>query len=506
MRDESLAEKKYLTATRKIVITISLYIIIVLAIMWALGFVLLRPFYSFAQKKNVERQVKIVAENIDNEATLPILVTRIAHSRDMCIAVVEAGSFRIIASEHIWSGCKMHNSGQIKEYYYKAKNNGNTYSEVTKGAFVDANYNPGNYSGNVPDEKARPRDSYTTAIIATNKQNNNYIVVAEVSITPLIAEIHTLTYQLLSLSAFMILVGLVIMKVLKDSLIMPVVALSEASKDIVKGDAEFENINVTYKEADDLRNSLDYATKELSKLDMYRKELIANVSHDLRTPLALIKGYSEMMKDIPSEANPENIQVVIDETTRLVSLVNDMLDLSRLQAGGDLLRIRVFDLVEVLDDLLKRHGKLLEAQGYKVVWEHEKEAFVYADETKIVQVIYNLLNNAVNYSGEDKTVIVRQITKGLNIRIEVIDNGEGVDVEILPHIWDRYYKSEKSHKRAVVGTGLGLSIVKSVMNMHPGGVYGVITSVGEGSTFYIELPKIDPDTMDIENDYPELVE
>ena len=109
---------------------------------------------------------------------------------------------------------------------------------------------------------------------------------------------------------------------------------------------------------------------------------------------------------------------------------------------------------------------------------------------QFTQVVYNLINNAVNYAGEDKKVVVKEFTHGENIRIEVTDNGEGIDVDILPHIWDRYFKSEKSHRRASVGTGLGLSIVKSVMNMHPGGIYGVITSKGEGSTFYVELPKV----------------
>ena len=114
---------------------------------------------------------------------------------------------------------------------------------------------------------------------------------------------------------------------------------------------------------------------------------------------------------------------------------------------------------------------------------------VYADEQRITQVIYNLINNAVNYAGDDKLVIIKQYTRGSNVRIEVTDHGDGVDVSILPHIWDRYFKSDKSHKRATVGTGLGLSIVKSVMEKHPGGVYGVISEKGKGSTFYIELPK-----------------
>ena len=166
-----------------------------------------------------------------------------------------------------------------------------------------------------------------------------------------------------------------------------------------------------------------------------------------------------------------------------------MLTLSKEQEGNEELNLTRFDVVEVLDALIVRHGKLIEHLGYTLEWEHDEKAFVLGDETKITQVIYNLINNAVNYAGADKKVIVKAHVKGDVVRIEVIDNGDGIDVEILPHIWDRYYKSDKNHRRGTVGTGLGLSIVKSVMSKHPGGAYGVITSVGEGSTFYVELQR-----------------
>ena len=203
----------------------------------------------------------------------------------------------------------------------------------------------------------------------------------------------------------------------------------------------------------------------------------------------MIKGYAELMRDIPSEAKEENFNVIIDEATRLTNLVTDMLELSRTQEGGDKLRFDTFDIVKTLSALIERHGKLIEHLGYKLEFEHEERALVYADEARIVQVVYNLINNAVNYAGDDKTVVIKQYTRQGNVRIEVTDHGEGVDVNILPHIWDRYFKSTKSHRRATVGTGLGLSIVKSVMEKHPGGVYGVISEKGKGSTFYIELPK-----------------
>ena len=113
--------------------------------------------------------------------------------------------------------------------------------------------------------------------------------------------------------------------------------------------------------------------------------------------------------------------------------------------------------------------------------------YVYADELKISQVIYNLVNNAVTYCGADKTVTLRQTVQGGAVRISVSDTGEGIPADRLQDIWERYYKVDKEHKRAQVGTGLGLSIVRNILEMH-GGAYGVESVLGQGSTFWFELP------------------
>ena len=115
------------------------------------------------------------------------------------------------------------------------------------------------------------------------------------------------------------------------------------------------------------------------------------------------------------------------------------------------------------------------------------DASVHADEMKISQVLYNLINNAINYTGKDRSVIVRQTVQNRWVRIEVADTGEGIPADRLPYVWDRYYKLDKSHKRAAVGTGLGLSIVKNVLDMHQAR-YGVSSTVGQGSAFWFELP------------------
>ena len=235
---------------------------------------------------------------------------------------------------------------------------------------------------------------------------------------------------------------------------------------------------------------MNYAATELSKNDNLQKELISNISHDLRTPLTMIRGYSEIMRDIPGENTPENFQIIIDETTRLAELVNGMLDLSRIQSGERVPQKKIFCLTDVIRATLTRYEKLVLRDGYKIDFDFSEEAFVFADQDMILQVVYNFINNAINYTGDDKYVKVLQHVVDNTVRISVKDTGDGINEEDIPYIWDRYYKVDKVHRRATVGTGLGLSIAKDVLEAH-GATYGVESELKNGSTFWFELDIVD---------------
>jgi signal transduction histidine kinase len=232
--------------------------------------------------------------------------------------------------------------------------------------------------------------------------------------------------------------------------------------------------------------TLEYASRELAKTDNLQKELISNISHDLRTPLTMIKGYSEVMRDIPGENTPENIQVIIDETTRLSELVNDMLDLSRIQSGTRKPEYECFSITDTVKDTLTRYEKLIKQDGYNIEFISDGEAMVIADRGMILQVIYNLINNAINYTGDDKRVTVKQTITEEAVVISVSDTGEGITEKDLEQIWGRYYRVDKMHRRATIGTGLGLSIVKQILEIHNTS-FGVDSEKGKGSTFWFEL-------------------
>ena len=240
-------------------------------------------------------------------------------------------------------------------------------------------------------------------------------------------------------------------------------------------------------EIEELSDTLNYAAKELSKVESLRRELIANMSHDLRTPLTMISGYGEVMRDIPGENTPENVQIIIDETKRLTNLVNDMLDLSKIQSGVQELNLSEVNITQEIKNIIKRYDTLLKKDEYDIHFEYDEEVIVEADIIKLNQVIYNLINNAINYTGEDNQVIVRQIVKNKKVRIEIIDHGPGIEKDQLPYIWDRYYKVDKTHVRSKVGSGLGLSIVKGLLELHHA-EYGVESEESKGSVFWFALP------------------
>lgn len=219
---------------------------------------------------------------------------------------------------------------------------------------------------------------------------------------------------------------------------------------------------------------------------------MANVGHDLKTPLTMIKAYAELIRDInydKKEKREENLNTIIEETDRLTLLVNDILDLSALQAKATPLKIEKIDLNDLIYQIIDKFNILTVKEQYNFVFNHPDKVIVEADYKRIYQVIYNLVNNAINYTGEDKTVTINIKEQKDTYLIEIIDTGKGIKKEELAHIWDRYYHSDKKHKRNSYGTGLGLSIVKQILQSH-GSNYGVKTSK-KGSTFYFEIKKIE---------------
>lgn len=305
-------------------------------------------------------------------------------------------------------------------------------------------------------------------------------------VTPVDATVYTLQMQLYIITGIMILLATLLAIIISKYISNPIEQINRSAKVLATGNYETEFRGKGFLEIKELSDTLNTAALELSKVERLRRELMANISHDLRTPLSFIYSYAEMMHDFPYEVTSEQSKVIMDESKRLTSLVNDMLDISNLETGMAKLNKENYNLTESLQKTINRMKELIKNEGYLLSFEHDEDVYLLADEVKITQAFYNLLLNAITYSGEDKTVIVRQSIKDSMVRIEVIDHGEGVSQSDLPYIWERYYKVDKTHKRPKMGTGLGLSIVKNIIDMHEG-EYGVESESGKGSIFWFQL-------------------
>ena len=319
---------------------------------------------------------------------------------------------------------------------------------------------------------------------------NAYLYVAK-SLRLVEAAMGQIAVRTTFIAVFVFVLAFALSSAVSGWLTKPISEITKKAKLLAGGDFNVDFQGATYgQEMVELASALNFAKDELSKADRMQKELIANVSHDFKTPLTMIKGYASMIMeisgDVPEKRN-KHAQVIIDESDRLASLVADVLDLSKLRSGLQELKTSLVDMSAYTREIVERFAYLRETQGYVIKEDIEEGLFARVDELKIGQAIYNLVGNAVNYTGEDKTVFVS--LKKINektFRFCVRDTGVGIKQEEISSIWERYYRSPEMHKRPVKGTGLGLSVVKAVLVRHDLH-FGVESEIGKGSSFYVDF-------------------
>ena len=439
-----------------------IFALVTVALLWVFQIFLLTPFYQAIKTTEAKRISEQVARRLDSDELM-------SAAYELCAGT---GASIFVSDElgREYVGYK---------YGFTTESLAYGLSRMERAAlFEEVNLLGGEYT------RIFSERLLLYAVTARTPAGNHRLVIIETEITPLASTVETLTVQLLCLTLILLPLGITLAVVISRRIAKPITEITESAKRLGGGDYSVRFEGRGSREVSGLADTLNFAADELSKTDGLRRELLANVSHDLRTPLTMIKGYAEVMRDLPGENTPENVQIIIDEAGRLNDLVNDLLDLSRLEAGVLELQKERFNLTGSIREILTRYDKLAD---FKFPFEPKEEAYITADKLKISQVVYNLVNNAVNYAGEDKTVSLTQEVLDGNVRISVTDTGEGIPADKLQDIWDRYYKVDREHRRAQVGTGLGLSIVKNVLDLHSGS-YGVISELGKGSTFWFQLP------------------
>lgn len=393
----------------------------------------------------------------------------IAYEYGICISVYNDGKIDIVSNMYN-QGCLIGDSKTGTDYVKSFVESGKTESTAI---FNNKRFN-------------------NKTLVKALKYNDKVYIFLNSSIQPLDASIRLLKSQFLYISLIILSVSLIIGYFISRLISKPIVDISKEARKLADG-----NFNVKFStdskidEIAELASTLDLAKNELSKTDELRRDLLANVGHDLKTPLTMIKAYAEMIKDFENmsvQKKNENLNIIIEETDRLNVLVSDILDLSKLQANTYELKIEEFDLDKLIRDVIKRYYILIDSEGYEFIYENEESIMVMGDKKRIEQVVYNLINNAINYTGDDKKVYIELVNDKKKVTVKIRDTGKGIKKEDIKYIWNKYYHNEKKHKRNAYGTGLGLSIVKTILDSH-NYKYGVDSKINKGTTFYFEINK-----------------
>ena len=465
------------TLTFKIWLYFFVYAISLFIILWFMQVIFIQTYYSSMKKGEIHKLAADIENKFNNENEYEEYIDNIAYKNISNIIIFDENGETIYSSNNSSSqtGMPQAPTRQI---------NVDTTGIVNK--IQESLNNKISYTLKI--------DRFKSEIYVYGKYMENsgkYLVIVS-SIDPIDATTSVLQSQLLYITFIALLIASIVSIFISKRLARPIRNINEGAKKLAQGNFEIIFEKAGYKEIDDLVDTLNYATGELAKTDKTRKEIIANVSHDLRTPLTMIKAYSEMIRDLSGdnkEKREEHLKVIIDETDRLTTLVNDMMDISKIESGLFVLNKESFNIYEMIDEIIQRFKLANKENDLNLKIEKSKDdIFVKADKSKIQQVLYNLISNAINHSGENKEIKVKITTSSKKVKIEIIDNGIGIKKEDLSHIWNRYYRASKSFKRTTSGSGLGLSIVKNILDIH-GSNYGVKSEYKKGANFWFELEK-----------------
>ncbi len=244
----------------------------------------------------------------------------------------------------------------------------------------------------------------------------------------------------------------------------------------------------TISELKTANNELQSDLQKKNEIDEMRKEFLSNVSHELKTPIALIQGYAEGLKESihdDEESKDFYCDVIMDEANKMNTLVRNLLELNQIEFGNESVVMERFNLTELIQNCIQSVDILLKQDHIQVVFEEEEPVYVWSDEFKTEQVFRNYLSNAIHYAAGEKTIEVKIERKDHTVRVTVFNTGEPIAEDALPHLWTKFYKVDKARTREYGGSGIGLSIVKAVMDSI-NQKYGVI-NYDNGVAFWFEL-------------------
>lgn len=444
----------------------------ILLLVWFLQIIFLNNSYEDMKIKEVRRVASSISHAYqENDADLTESIRELSISNDFYVVMESSTGYLFFSPE---------NESRMPVYTYML------HAPRLKAMLEESHHIPVSFKIDSGMEK------YSTlafGCVLENMPDQDIYLYIFSPLYPVTSTVTILKNQLLYVTVITLIAAFFSALYFATRISKPLKSMTLTAREMGKGNYNVKFESNSYSEINRLASTLNTAAYELGMADNRQKDLIANVSHDLKTPLTMIRSYAEMIRDLSGD-NPEkrkaHLQVIIDESDRLSQLVSDMSTISAMQRHKMELSKAAFDLTEATASILAAYDIFSEQEGYSFVFNAQKDCLVYADETRIKQVVANLTSNAIKYCGEDKVIIVSIRKIGKKCRLEVADHGPGIAPEELPHIWERYYKTSSNYVRPAEGTGLGLSIVKEILTLHHAN-YGADSRLGKGTTFWFEL-------------------
>lgn len=463
----------------------SLFSMVILLVLGSIQALLIKPYY----RRDRQEKISVVADKVVNDllSTDSINNKKINEvnnailNNNVCVVVYNCNGDKFYEADSLGDDCALNRTEIIDGVEINFKKE----PELIYDKFEDSNTLSITYKSSLSNE------NMLIYGVQVEKPYETYNVLVNASLDPIDAYIAFMWQQYSIATIFIVIFSIIFAAIVTVFVGKPIVQMKQSADFLAKGEYDKANfMGGRYEEYQVLAETLNNATSQLSKIDELRKDLIANVSHDIKTPLTTIKAYAEMIKDISGEnkeKRDEHLDIILSEVEYLDKLILDLQQLSKLQAGYSVLNKENFDLSEVVKKTVISFLPIVKDRKIDFIDEIDP-SYIFADKLRITEVVKNFLSNAVKYSNDSTNIIVKVIDTETTSRFEVTDRGEIIEEENLPYIWDRYYKIDKKFKRSIKQTGLGLAISKAILDAHFA-EYGCRSNEEEGTTFWFEIKK-----------------
>ncbi|MBQ6211655.1 MAG: HAMP domain-containing histidine kinase [Ruminococcus sp.] len=465
---------------KKLISYFMFFTVVIFTVLWLLQTVFLQKFYNGMIIKNTVKVADKISEESRN-SDITSYIDDISRSNSILVFVTDIDGNVIYSSDEY----KKNHKARLKNEMTELRNEHWQYREL-----------PENYSEFLNEVKSsadgtadiKTDDSYVYGrLIDFYSSDDKAVLYLSTPLNAVGSTARIIRIQLIWVTLLSISIAFVLALFMSKSFSKPVAQLYEKAHKLGADDDDV-NFNEGFCiELDELNTTLDTTSEKLKKNRDFQNELLANVSHDLRTPLTMIKGYAEMIRDISREDEKqcaEDVAVIVEEADRLTALVNEILEYSELQMSDSETVMNDVVLSDTVTSVADSFEKLYSKEGYVFERNIADNIHVKGNAARLQRAVYNLLDNAVRHAGEDKWTGVSLRTEKGNVIIEISDHGSGIAADELEHIWDRYYTRRQRSGKGV--SGLGLAIVKQIVSQH-NGVCKAESVVGTGSVFSIEL-------------------